>query len=421
MRAELLSIGTELLLGQIANTNAQYLARELNALGIDVIWQTTVGDNPGRLADAFRQAMARADLVLATGGLGPTSDDLTREILAEVLGLPLLVHQPTLEALEAAFAARGRVTGSGNRKQARLPEGSRPLQNRQGTAPGVFLPLSHDKLVVLLPGPPHEMIPMFQESVIPRLRQQLGPEGKTTVSRTLRFVGIGESALAELVQDLLDQANPTVAPLAAPGDVMLRITAKAKSEADARALMAPTEAEIIRLAGRWCYGMDDETLASVVGRLLIGRKATLAVAESCTGGLLGGALTAVPGASRYFIGGVQAYDNRVKKQLLGVARADLELAGAVSPETAIAMARGVQNLLGCDYGLSITGIAGPGGGTPEKPVGTVWIGLASPGGVDAFGELFWGDRTQVRERAVSAALRRLWEELRPVATEVGHG
>ncbi len=377
--AELISIGTELLLGDIANTNAQFLAQQLAQLGIPHYYQTVVGDNVDRIQKALAIATGRSRILITTGGLGPTPDDLTIAAIADFFDTPLVEHPDIWEAIQQRFARLGREVPPSNRKQALLPAGADVLPNPTGTAPGILWEPQPGLLILTFPGVPAEMRVMWQETAVPFLRSR-GYGQHLLQSRLLHFWGIGESALAERVAPLLDSPNPTVAPYANRGHVKLRLTARAPTAAAAEALLDPMEAEIRQRVGDDCYGRDDDTLVSAVGALLRSRRETLAVAESCTGGGLGQMLTDIPGSSDYFMGGIISYSNAVKTSLLGVSPDDLATYGAVSVPVAQQMACGVKQRLGSDWGLSITGIAGPGGGTESKPVGLVYIGLATPDG-----------------------------------------
>lgn len=409
--AEIICVGTELLLGDILNGNAQFLAKELAALGIAHYYQTVVGDNLARIQQAVTIAQGRSQLILFTGGLGPTPDDLTIETLADLFGAPLVEHPDLVADIEAKFTARGRAMPPSNRKQALLPEGATVLPNPQGTAPGIIWSPRPRLTLMTFPGVPREMQAMWRETSVPYLHSQ-GWVTTTIVSRMLRFWGISESALAEQVAPYLSQGNPTVAPYASKGEAKLRISVRADSRASALAQIEPVEVGIRALVGADCYGADDDSLASVVGRRLLGRQQTLAVAESCTGGGLGQLLTEIAGSSAYFLGGVISYDNRVKVNLLKVDAAALEKHGAVSAIVAEQMALGAKAMLQTDWALSITGIAGPGGGTPTKPVGLVYIGLATPSGeVTSYKHEFSGYRGRDWVRQLSAlsaldALRR---------------
>ncbi len=375
MGAEIICVGTELLLGEILNSNSQFLAQQLADLGIPHYFQTVVGDNPARLQQVIAIAVERADILIFTGGLGPTPDDLTTETLADFFSTPLAEQATVIADIEAKFAQTGRQMTPSNRKQALLPEGAALLPNAKGTAPGMIWQPRPPLWILTFPGVPSEMQAMWQTTAVPFLKQQ--GWGQTPVySRVLRFRGIGESALAEKVADLLSLANPTVAPYASRGEVRLRVSYRADSPTTADAIIQPVVDQIQAIAGEDYFGQDQETLALVVGQLLQQRHETVSVAESCTGGGLGALLTEVAGSSAYFMGGVIAYDNRVKSQLLGVDSLLLAKAGAVSSGVAEAMAQGVREKLGTDWGISITGVAGPGGGSEDKPVGTVFVGIA---------------------------------------------
>ncbi len=405
MRAEMLSIGTELLLGQIVDTNASYIAQRLAEAGIPLYFKDTVGDNPARLAQTLRLALSRADLLICTGGMGPTEDDITSAGVAEAFGVPLELREEAKATLEAFFLARGRPMTPNQFKQAMYPVGATLIPNPTGTAQGFILERD-GKTAIVLPGPPNEVYPMWRETVAEYLRTR---SGMTIVSRTLRFCGIGEGALEEELKAIIHaQDNPTVAPYAKLAEVHIRVTARAADEAEAWRLIDPVVARIRERAGQYLYGVDEETLEEVVGRLLRARGLTLAVAESCTGGLLGGRLTNIPGSSDYFLGGIISYSNAVKEAVLGVPAATLAAHGAVSAETAGAMAEGARRVTGADIGVSVTGVAGPGGGTAEKPVGLAYLGLAvADRPTQAVRLTFWGDRPTIRARCVQEALVRL--------------
>jgi nicotinamide-nucleotide amidase len=410
MRAEIISVGTELLLGQIVDTNAAYLGQTLAGLGIDLYYKSTVGDNEGRVIEALRRARERSDVIITSGGLGPTEDDLTKECIAKVFDEKLVMHEPSLEWIQSFFRRRGAEMVERNRKQALIYEHGSPIDNPNGTAPGALLE-KDGKIVISLPGPPNEMKPMVQNHVVPLLLERLSGTRQYLVTRVLRFIGIGESTLDERVQDLLAGTNPTVAPLAHTGEVHLRLGAKAPSVQEAEALIQPVEAEIRKRLGRYIYGIDGTNLEEAVVRQLIEAKRTLACAESCTGGMLGARLTSVSGSSAAFLGGIISYSNEVKERLLGVPVGTLREHGAVSAQTAEAMARGARERLGSDLAVSITGIAGPDGGTPEKPVGLVYIALADAKGADARENHFIGQREDIRRRASQVALQMVREKL----------
>ena len=402
MSAEIICVGTELLLGDILNRNAQFLAQQLAQLGIPHYYQTVVGDNSIRLKQIIDIASERSQILIFTGGLGPTPDDLTTETLADFFGVPLVEHPEVLEDITRKHAQRGRQMSPSNRKQALMPQGAEVLPNRSGTAPGIIWQPVAGLKILTFPGVPTEMQQMWQETAVPYLRSQ-GFGKEIIYSRALKFWGIAESALAEKVTPFLDQSNPTVGTYASQGEVKLRISARAGAQAEAEQLIKPVEEELKQIGGLNYFGADNDTLASVVGQLLLEAGETLSVAESCTGGGLGQMLTAVAGSSNYFLGGVISYDNQVKVSLLGVSQEDLTKLGAVSPTVAEQMATGVQTCLSTTWGLSITGIAGPDGGTDTKPVGLVYIGLAQPNHtVESFEHRFGQARGRSSIRHVSA-------------------
>lgn len=417
--AEILCVGTELLLGDILNSNAQFLAQELARLGIAHYYQTVVGDNPDRIKQAVAIACDRAELLIFTGGLGPTPDDLTHSTLADCFGVPLVEHPEILADIAEKFAQRGRVMTDNNRKQALLPAGAAVLTNTAGSAPGIIWQPRPSITILTFPGVPVEMRQMWREVAVPYLTSE-GWVQKTLYSRTLKFWGISESGLAEKVGDWFESQNPTVAPYANNGEVKLRIAALADSEVIARQMIDPIAKELQRIGGLDCYGSDDDTLAIVVGHLLHTTGGTLAVAESCTGGGLGAMLTAVPGSSQYFWGGVISYDNSIKERVLGVNPIDIAREGAVSHSVAQQMAAGVRDRLGTDWGLSITGIAGPDGGTETKPVGLVYIGLADKHGVQSFEHRFGATRGRdwIRHLSACTALDQLRRQLLTNADEI---
>jgi nicotinamide-nucleotide amidase len=413
MVAEIICVGTELLLGDILNSNSQFLAKELASLGIPHYYQTVVGDNPDRIKQVIEIAIGRSQLLLFTGGLGPTPDDLTVETIADYFGVSLIERPEIIADIEQKFAQYGRTMSPSNRKQALIPEGADILSNRTGSAPGIIWQPVPNVTVMTFPGVPAEMHLMWQEIAVPYLKNNEWCSS-TICSRTLKFWGIAESALAEKVDSFLNLTNPTVAPYANHGEVKLRISARAESEAAAKKLIEPIEQQLLEIAGLDCYGADTDTLASTVGKLLLLAGETLSVAESCTGGGLGAMLTSVAGSSRYFLGGIISYDDRVKEGLLGINPQDLAKFGAVSHQVAKQMAAGVRQSLNTNWGLSITGIAGPGGGTDAKPVGLVYIGLAGPSGeVESFEYRFGYARTRdwIRNLSGCTALDRLRRKL----------
>jgi len=425
MRLELLSVGTELLLGEIVDTNAAYLAEKLSELGINVFHKTTVGDNAERLAAALRISLARADVVLATGGLGPTDDDVTAAAIAQVAEVGLVEDEAAAEKIRSFARERGLKLLDTLLKQARVPEGAQVVPNPVGTAPGFILAWGSKavgaKAVIALPGVPSEMTAMAEQSVLPYLARRASAEGASViVSRVLRLAGIGESqAEAEIADLIRAQTNPTIAPLAKSREVHLRVAARAADRAAAEAMIAPVEAEIRRRLGDHVYGADGEVLEAVLGRMLREAGLTLGVAESCTGGLIGHRLTDIPGSSDSFVGSLVTYSNEAKTALLGVPEETIRQHGAVSAETARAMAEGVRKACRSDVGLSVTGIAGPTGGTPEKPVGLTYVGIAGAGPTAVEEHRLRGGRGMVKERAAQAALYLLYRTLRARAKAGG--
>ncbi len=410
MRCEIIAVGTELLMGQTMNTNARDIALALSALGVGVYYQTVVGDNEGRLEEVFNQAVKRTELVILTGGLGPTEDDITRETVAKVLGLPLEQNEDWVNKLESFFQKRKRPMSDVNRRQAMVPRGGQLLPNDRGTAPGIILEIK-ERIVVLLPGPPRELIPMFQNQVIPYLKKRLQSVDQLGVlqSKVLRVIGMGESDLVSKLKDILArQSNPTIAPLAKGAEVHLRITALAPSKKEAKYLIDQTAAEINAVLGDSVYGVDDEELELAVAKQLWKKKMTVALAESCSGGFLSHRLTNIPGSSIYFKSGLVTYSNEAKADILGVDPVLINRHGAVSEEVASEMARCVRRLTDADIGLGITGIAGPSGGTAEKPVGLTYIALETEKGVFCRRYEFWGSREEIKERASQAALYLMW-------------
>jgi nicotinamide-nucleotide amidase len=420
VRVELLAVGTELLLGDIVNTNAAWLGRQLAAAGLDVTQAAVVGDNVGRIADAMRAGLDRADALVVCGGLGPTQDDVTRDALAEVAGVPLVRDEVIAQGLSDRYAALGRQMPARNLRQADLPAGAVALPNQAGTAPGVRIELPAG-VVYLLPGVPHELHRMFTAAVVPDLLARAG-EPAVIVSRTLRTVGLWESAVAErlaaLHESLEPAGNPTMAYLAGGGQVRVRITAKAADRSAAEQLIAPVEAEARRLLGIAVYGVDDHTLDRVLHELLADLRSTVATGESLSGGLLGAALTEMPGASATYLGGVVAYATDAKRDLLGVSADLLAEEGPVSARTAAAMALGARQRFAATYGLALTGVAGP---TDQDgvPAGTVFAAVAGPDGGDTRALQLPGDRERIRALAVVSALDLLRRHLLRLRGSVG--
>jgi nicotinamide-nucleotide amidase len=413
MRIELITIGGELLLGFTIDTNAAHLARVLAELGIEVVRRTTVGDEPAMIATAVAEALDRTGGVITTGGLGPTADDLTKPAIAALFGRGMRVDRTIVDSLRDRWRARG-LPGElprSNEQQALIPEGARILVNRHGSAPGIWLEDDRGRWVAMLPGVPREMRGMLGDELIPLLRER-AREATVVRSRTLRTAGVAESALADLLGDLA--GGPPGFPLAyipAPEGVDLRITIRGRTVADSDVALSDAVARLRDRVGRFIYGEDEADLAGIVLERARTLGMRIAVAESCTGGLLAARLTAVPGASDVFLGGIVAYDDTVKRNLLGVAEDMLRAHGAVSEPVASAMASGVRRAIDAEIGVAITGIAGPAGGTPEKPVGTVFIALDVGNGPRAWRRHYLGDRDEIRRRSAQVAMDFLRREI----------
>ena len=412
MVVELISVGTEILLGNIVNTNATYLAEKCSLLGCSLYHQTVVGDNEERMEEAIRQAIERADIVILTGGLGPTKDDLTKEVTAKVFGRKLYMDEHSKARIQDYFEKiKSKKVTENNWKQALVPEGAIVIDNLNGTAPGLILEdKERGKAAILIPGPPNEMKPMFEHDIAPYLNKKQ-PEG--IYSHMVKVCGIGESRAETMVADLMDaQTNPTLAPYAKTGEVHFRVTARACSEEAAEKLMEPMIEEMKKRFGDAVYTTEENvTLEESVIRLLEEKKMTVTTAESCTGGKLSGRLLNVAGASSVYNEGYITYANASKEKILGVKHETLETYGAVSEQTAAEMALGAAKAAGADAALSVTGIAGPGGGTAEKPVGLVYIGCAVNGEVTVREYRFTGNREKNRDYAVARAITLLREEL----------
>ncbi len=409
MRAEIVSVGTELLLGQIVDTNAAYVAKALSAVGIGVYRRQTVGDNRERLLAALRQALSDSEIVITIGGLGPTMDDITRDGLAEVFGDPLRMDEGIAQKLRDFFALRNAPLLESNLRQAMVPVHGRALDNPNGTAPGLLFENTFegkDRIGIALPGPPNEFIPLVDNIALPYLRAKTGNVG-TIRSLTLRIAGMGESLVEDKVKNLMLDANPSVAPYAKVGEVHLRVTARADTEAEADALIVERAQQVRQRLGSVIYGEDDETIEKVAVALLRKSGQTVATAESCTGGMVAQRITDVAGSSQAFMGGVVAYSNAAKTDLVNVPAETIARVGAVSPEVAQALAEGARQRFGTTYGIGITGVAGPEGGTAEKPVGLVYIGVAHPDGCDVEKCNFIGSRQVVRTRSAQTALNML--------------
>lgn len=406
MIVELITTGSELLLGEIVNTNSAYLSSALNRVGFDVVYHTTVGDNKKRMQDVMKIALSRADMVITSGGLGPTLGDITKETMAELLGTELILHEPSLAKIKCFFAHRHAHMPTNNQKQAMIPRGAYVLNNSCGTAPGVVL--EHDgKVIIHLPGPPHELKRMVEDELIPYLSTHHRQDA-VIVSRELHTYGWGESTVDEKLRDiLLTQSNPTVALLARDGEILVRITAKASTRSSAQELIDALESDIRSRLGNTIFATDNQTMEEVIADALLTQKKTIALAESCTGGLVSSCLTDVAGASAYLLGSVVSYSNEVKEKELGVSADTLATYGAVSEPTARQMAEGIRNRIGTDLGVGITGIAGPSGGTEDKPVGTVYIAVSGEQGTIVKLYHFSGSRTTIKRLVKQAALNEI--------------
>lgn len=369
---ELISVGTEILLGDILNTDAQFLSIELAKLGISVIHQSTVGDNRERLLEQLNEAAKRSDIIILSGGLGPTPDDLTKEVCCEFFGKEMLLHEPTVEKIRNYFSAKGMEMTQNNLKQAMFPKDSVIFPNNNGTAPGMAIEKDGIHILVL-PGPPRELKPMFKDSALPYLMRF---SDKIIVSHNIRTFGIGESAMAEKVNDLFDSENPTVAPYAKDGEALLRVTAMAETKDEAEELCKPVISEICSRLGDYVYGLDYSCIEEAVVKMLKSRNLKVATAESCTGGLIAKRITDISGSSQIFECGIVSYANEIKHKVLSVSADDLEKYGAVSEPVAKQMAQGALRVSGADIAVSVTGIAGPESDSTNKPVGLIYIGLA---------------------------------------------
>lgn len=401
MIAEIVAVGTELLMGQIANTNAQYITAGLQEAGIDVLFHSVVGDNPERLKKLIQTGMERSDVIIVTGGLGPTKDDLTKETIAELMDCELVVDEESAEKMKAYFAKTGKTMTENNLKQTLMPKYGVVLKNDNGTAPGCIMSKAGTD-VILLPGPPFEMRPMFDEQVMPFL---MNKNGYRIVSKFLKVFGIGESEMVHRLGDIIDtQDEVTIAPYVGNGDLILRVTTKVYGEADAERIIQPTIDAIMERIGEFVFDFDGRTMAEVVLDLLLKNRLSMAVAESCTGGMIADAIVSLPGASDVFDRGLVTYSNEAKTDELAVSENTLAEHGAVSEETAREMVEGLYKKTGCDVCVATTGIAGPGGGTDEKPVGLVYIGVCYKGKSFVRRFVFSGNRSRVRLHATINAL-----------------
>ena len=408
MKAEIITVGTEILLGDILNTNCRYLSRELAAMGIEMYYQITVGDNEERLLKTLEESLNRSDIVICTGGLGPTEDDITKEVCAKYFGYELELHKPSLDAMIERFKYMNRVPTKNNEKQAYFPKEAYILKNDNGTAPGCIME-KEGKMIVVLPGPPKEMESMFENYVKPYLSKLTDD---VIESEVLRIIGVGESKVENDILDIIDsQTNPTIATYAKGYECTLRITAKAKSVEEAKELIKPMSDEMKRRFGQSLYATGETSIEEVVAKMLVENNLKIAVAESCTGGMVSASLINYPGISSVFMEGCVTYSNEAKMKSLGVKKETLDVYGAVSDKCAKEMASGVAARYNTNVGIATTGIAGPDGGTDEKPVGLVYFGIYINGKVISKKYVFNGDRQGVRERATRTILNDLRLEL----------
>jgi len=406
MIIELVSTGTELLLGEIINTNAPYLAKRLNELGFNVLFQTTVGDNRNRMAHVLQTAVTRADIIITTGGLGPTQGDITKEITAQVSGRLLFLDDSSVQRIRCMFAKHHRNMPESNMRQAMMPEGAIVVANDRGTAPGVILE-TPTATFINLPGPPHEMEGMFEQAIVPYLQNRFSVQG-VIISKILHTYGIGEASLEEEIKDyILTQSNPTIALLVRNGEIIVRITASAAEEAIAQTMISNLEEKIRDRIGNYVFGTGADTLELVTARMLGAKNLSIALAESCTGGLVTTRLTDIAGSSAYLKGSVICYSNEIKVSLVDVPETVLAAHGAVSSQTAECMASGVRKRCATDIGMGITGIAGPTGATPKKPIGLVYIAIDGPLGTHCSQHHFSGERIRIKRLASQAALEQL--------------
>lgn len=402
MTVELIAVGTEILLGNIVNTNTAFLAERCAGLGLSCFYQSVVGDNAERLTQTLQMAVDRSDIVILSGGLGPTQDDLTKETAAKVLGRELVVDERAKEQIQTFFVTRNMEATDNNWKQAMVPQGAVVLYNANGTAPGIIIEDEKAK-VILLPGPPNELVPMFEEQVVPYL---MSNSTETIYSQTVKICGVGESKVETMVQDMIrEQTNPTIAPYAKTGEVHLRVTAKAENEKSAKSLVKPVVKELKSRFGNYIYTTDESvTLEQSIVELLLANHLTISTVESCTGGMLAARLINVPGISEVYKVGHITYSNKAKRKLVAVKKAVLDKYGAVSEQVAGDMAKGAALLTKADVAVSVTGIAGPDGGTEEKPVGLVYMGCHVCGKTTVKEYHFSGSRNKIRESAAAAAL-----------------
>lgn len=413
MVVEVITTGTELLLGEILNTNFPYLSKKLNSLGFDVLYQTTVGDNPVRMRKVIENAMERADVIITSGGLGPTRGDITKEVVMEICGLESYLDFTTMCRLYDFLALKGCEPTPNNEKQAYVPYGAEVLENPIGTAPGLWIE-HQGKLIILLPGPPHEVEAVCESQLWPRLMERF-PENGVIISRTLRLRGLGESAVADKLDDIItSQSNPTIALYARHGEILIRITAKAATPKKVETLISGMEEQVRERLEAYIYGVDGEDVAVTLGNILKAKGETVAFAESCSGGLASSLMTDIAGSSEYVKGGVVSYTNEVKENVLGVLPETIKKYGAISSQCACEMAVGVRRITGADYGVSITGNAGP-GESEGKPVGLVYIAIANKEIVYWQEHHFQGSRLENKDKIARTAIAMLIDKLKKLS------
>lgn len=406
MIVEIVTTGTELLLGQIIDTNTPFLSQKLNELGFDVLYHSTVGDNKVRMTEVLRSALQRSDIIITSGGLGPTQGDITKEVTASLLNRPLSLDADSVKNIELFFANRDLTMPESNLRQGLIPEGALVIKNERGTAPGVII--EHDgKTIIHLPGPPHELEWMFNSAVIPYLKERFPMQG-VIVSKVLHTYGIGESALEEEIKDfIVSQSNPTIALLAKQGEVIIRLTAKSDTVTLAENLISQLEEQLRQRIADYIWGLDNDTIEANIGKILTEKKLTLALAESCTGGLITSRITDISGSSNYLMGSIVCYTNEIKSNFVDVPLQIITDYGAVSHQTALLLATGIRQKFTATIGMGITGIAGPTGATPTKNVGTVYIAIDGPSGIQYKKYTFNGQRTDIKYRTSQAALHML--------------
>jgi nicotinamide-nucleotide amidase len=406
MIVEIVATGTELLLGEIINTNTPFLSQKLNELGFDVLYHSTVGDNRTRMTQVLDNALHRSDIIITSGGLGPTQGDITKEVTADLLNRPLFLHEDSVNNITCLFAKRKLPMTDSNLRQAMIPQGAIVIENELGTAPGIIL--EHDnKIIIHLPGPPRELEGMFEHAVIPYLKSHFNSQG-AIVSRILHTFGISESLLEEKIKEfILCQSNPTIALLARQGEIIVRLTAKGTTDGEANNLIDELEKQIRQKIADYIWGLDNDTIEAIIGEILTEKQLTVALAESCTGGLATSRITDISGSSAYLMGSIVCYTNKIKTDFIGVTPQIITEYGAVSQETARLMAAGIREKFATSIGIGITGIAGPTGATPTKPVGTVFIAIDGPAGIQCQHHTFNGQRTEIKYRISQAALHML--------------